>query len=120
MALKNEYRVLRDVTWATNTLVEKEHDAVIIERTEDGVVFLWSLFPRRLDDTVFLSDNQDQDDYLVDGAWLILEPWMYFDKLDAVMPLLNRQQIPLDYLDLGWLSSIREARAKTMVLFSLT
>lgn len=119
MALRNEYRVLRDVTWTTKNLVVKENDAIIIERTEDGIIFLWSLFPRHLDDSVAFIENQDLNDYLVDGAWLTAEPWMYFDRLDDIMPLLNRQQIPLEYLDLGWMTSIREARAMTMVLLSL-
>jgi len=67
-----------------------------------------------------LSQHQDLDDYLVDGAWLVPEPWMYFDRLDDIIPLVNRQCLHLNCLDLGVLHSIREARAKALVMLSLT
>lgn len=119
MTLRNEYRVIQDSTLTANTMAKKKNDAIIIERTEDGVIFLWPLFPKHFDDTELLNGHQDLDNYSVDGIWLTSEPWTYFDRLDDVMPLLNRQQLPLEYIDLGWLPSIRDARARAIVVLSL-
>ena len=54
--------------------------------------------------------NQDLTDYLVDGDWAALQPWMYLKSLDEVMTLLNQNAVPVSYYDLGRLPSIRIAR----------
>lgn len=120
MQQRSEFHVISNVAWADDAqLVKKEDEAIIIERTEEGLVFFWPLFPRRCHQDDELIGNQDLSDYLVDGAWLTEDPWMYFDRISDVLNLINRQHLPLNTFDLGWLHSIRDARAKSIVMLSL-
>lgn len=120
MQQRNEYHVITNVAWTDNAQLERsDGEAIIIEHTEDGIVFFWPLFPRCYDYEELLVGSQDLEDYLIDGAWIVPDPWMYFDRLENVLALINRQQLPLQTCSLGWLHSIREARAKAIVMMSL-
>jgi len=112
---RNEYRVLLNtVVNKHEVLQRKEGAATIVERTDEGIVFVWPLIPSirvETNQAIEVRENQDYENYVIDGDWVINQPWMYFDNLDKVMDLLNQKRIPVSYVDLGWLSSIREARA---------
>ena len=120
MQQRNEYRVIINATWTGDTqLTRKDNDAIILERTEEGIVYFWPLFPLQCNAEDLVAGNQDLEDYRIDGFWATPEPWMYFTRMDDVLNVINRRKPSFNTLDLGYLQSIREARAKALVMLSL-
>ncbi len=111
----NEYWVFENTELDANDQLKPCSHAggIILERSLDGIVHIWPMSPTfsALQDPAITEGATENEDYLIDGDWAVEEPWMYFPALSDVVALLNRQNISLSYRDLGWLPSIRTARA---------
>lgn len=115
MSNNNLFWLLRNVSVNENyVLVSEEGSNIIVELSEDGMCYIWPFSPtfKNLKSIeIEAQENQDIDNYLVDGDLLKDMPCGDFDDIEHVLAVLNRDAIPLSYRRLGPIKSIRGARA---------